>query len=59
MGGSTTLVSTANSLIGDHLVDIVDVDDGVIRSEMPSRVRHVCLGSIKMDSSLTIRHKTC
>ena len=30
------LVSTANSLIGDHLVDIVDVDEGVIGSEMPS-----------------------
>ena len=29
---------TANSLIGDHLVDIVDVDEGVIGSEMPSRV---------------------
>ena len=45
------LVSTANSLIGDHLVDIVDVDEGVIGSEMPSRVRHVCLRSISMDSS--------
>ena len=32
------LVSTTNSLIGDHLVDIVDVDEGVIGSEMPSRV---------------------
>ena len=59
MGGSATLVSTANSLIGDHLVDIVDVDEVVIGSEMPSRVRHVCPGSISMDSSLTIRHKTC
>ena len=41
---------TANSLIGDHLVDIVDVDEGFIGSDMPRRVRHVCLGSISMDS---------
>ena len=32
------LVFTANSLIGDHLVDIIDVDEGVIGSDMPRRV---------------------
>ena len=32
------LVSTANSPKVDHLVDIFDVDEGVIGSEMPSRV---------------------
>ena len=51
LGGSATLVTTANSLIGDHLVDIVDVDEVVKGSDMPRRVRHVCLGSIAMDSS--------
>ena len=45
------LVSFANLLIGDHLVEIVDVDDGVIGSNMPRRLRHVCLGSISMDAS--------
>ena len=28
---------TANSLIGDYLVDIVDVDESVIGSDMPRR----------------------
>ena len=37
--------------LGNHLVDIVDVDEGVICSDMPGRVRHVCLGSISMDSA--------
>ena len=32
---------TSNSLTGDHLVDIVDVDEGFIGSDMPRRVRHV------------------
>ena len=51
------LVSFANLLIGDHLVDIVDADEGVKGSDMPRRVRHVCVLSISKDSELLkIKH---
>ena len=51
------LVSFANLLIGDQLVDIVDVDEGVKGSDMPRRVRHVCVLSISKDSELLkIKH---
>ena len=43
------LVSIANPLIGDHLVDIVDVDMGVIGSDMPRG--ETCPSGISMDSS--------